>query len=51
MDNFYVISAGIRDLKGSMLPGYYRELPKLVNGRMQGYPRVYALALELIGPF
>ena len=48
LDNFYVISAGIRDLKGSMPPGYYRELPKLVNGRMQGYPRVYALALELI---
>ncbi|NLA58293.1 MAG: glycosyl transferase [Firmicutes bacterium] len=48
LDNFYVISAGIRDLKGSMPTGYYRELPKLANGRMQGYPRVYALALELI---
>ncbi|NLY30998.1 MAG: glycosyl transferase [Firmicutes bacterium] len=48
LDNFYVISAGIRDLKGSMPTSYYRELPKLLNGRMQGYPRVYALALELI---
>jgi len=48
LDNFYVISANIRDLKGSMPPGYYRKLPKLASGRMQGYPRVYALALELI---
>ncbi|NMB24257.1 MAG: hypothetical protein GX986_01860, partial [Firmicutes bacterium] len=48
LDNFYVIDAGIRDIKGSMPPGYYRKLPKLTNGRMRGYPRVYALALDLI---
>ncbi|NMB12533.1 MAG: hypothetical protein GX977_09625, partial [Firmicutes bacterium] len=48
LDNFYVISGSIRDIKGGMPPGYYRELPKLINSRMQGYPRVYALALDLI---
>ncbi len=48
LDNFYVIDASIRDIRGSMPPGYYRKLPKLTNGRMQGYPRVYALALDLI---
>mgnify|MGYP000993608634 FL=1 len=48
LDNFYVISGSIRDIKGGMPPGYYRELPKLTNSRMQGYPRVYALALDLI---
>ena len=48
LDNFYVISASIRDIQGSMPPEYYRELPKLSNSRMQGYPRVYALALDLI---
>lgn len=48
LDNFYLIDASIRDIKGSMPPGYYRKLPKLTNGRMRGYPRVYALALDLI---
>ena len=48
LDNFYVISGSIRDIKGSMPPGYYRELPKLANSRMQGYPRIYVLALDLI---
>ena len=48
LDNFYVISGSIRDIKGGMPPGYYRELPKLTNSRLQGYPRVYALALDLI---
>ena len=48
MDNFYVINGSIQDIQGSMPAGYYRELPKLTNGRLQGYPRVYALALDLI---
>ena len=48
LDNFYVLDAGIRDIKGSMPPGYYGKLPKLANGRMRGYPRVYVLALDLI---
>ena len=48
LDNFYVINGSIQDIQGSMPAGYYRELPKLTNGRLQGYPRVYALALDLI---
>ena len=34
---------------GHDLPrGYYKKLPKLANGPLAGYPRVFALALEII---
>ena len=29
--------------------GYYHELPKLAEGDLKNYPRIYALALALIG--
>ncbi len=49
LDNFYVIQEHLREIRASMPRGYYRELPKLAAGTLAGYPRVYELAISLIG--
>jgi len=49
LDNFYVIQEHLREIRASMPRGYYQELPKLVAGTLAGYPRVYEVAISLIG--
>src|SRR5579862_3298610 len=49
LDNFYVIQEHLREIRASMPRGYYQELPKLAAGTLAGYPRVYELAIGLIG--
>jgi cyclic beta-1,2-glucan synthetase len=48
LDNFYIIEEVLREVRHDLPRGYYRELPKLADGPLAGYPRVYALALALI---
>jgi len=48
MDNFHIVQEQVREIKED-LPGHYeRELPKLARGAYAGYPRVYAIAVEMI---
>jgi cellobiose phosphorylase len=49
LDNFHVVSDQIRAIRHDLPRGYYRQLPKLQRGPFAGLPRVYAIALELIG--
>lgn len=49
LDNNHVIGEHIQSIKSHMPRGYYRTLPKLIEGMYQGYPRVYHLALQYIG--
>jgi len=49
LDNFYVIEEHLREIREGMPKGYYRELPKLASGTLAGYPRVYEVAIALIG--
>ena len=49
LDNFYVVQEHLREIRASMPRGYYQELPKLAAGTLAGYPRVYELAIALIG--
>ncbi|NIA01624.1 MAG: cellobiose phosphorylase, partial [Bacteroidia bacterium] len=44
LDNFYVVQRAERQLLEDLPPSYYRQLPKLANSPMVGYPRIYALA-------
>ena len=44
-DNFHIIDEVLREVRRDLPPGYDRELPKLVDPPLGGYPRVYALAL------
>jgi len=48
LDNFHVIEEHIREVRASLPPDYYRELPELARGPLAGYPRVYELAITLI---
>lgn len=44
LDNYYVVEEQLREITDDLPPGYYRELPKLADGK----PRIYCLAEELI---
>jgi cyclic beta-1,2-glucan synthetase len=48
LDNFHIVAENLREVRQDLPRGYYRELPKSVDGPYRGLPRVYALALELI---
>jgi cyclic beta-1,2-glucan synthetase len=44
VDNFHVVEDQIRELRDDLPHGFYRQLPKLADGPLAGYPRVYGLA-------
>jgi cyclic beta-1,2-glucan synthetase len=48
LDNYYIVEDVLREVRHDLPRRYYRELPKLPDGPLAGYPRAYALALELI---
>src|SRR5262249_49890316 len=43
-DNFHIVEDQLREIRDDLPPGFYRELPKLVGGRLAGAPRVYGIA-------
>ncbi|MGI8587300.1 MAG: GH36-type glycosyl hydrolase domain-containing protein [Chloroflexia bacterium] len=48
LDNYYIISDQITEIRVDLPRGFYAELPKLANSPLHGYPRVYALARALV---
>ncbi|HEX5890966.1 MAG TPA: glucoamylase family protein [Pyrinomonadaceae bacterium] len=48
VDNYHIVEEQLREIRHDLPKSYYHELPKLANGELQGYPRIYAVALELI---
>jgi cyclic beta-1,2-glucan synthetase len=48
LDNWYVLQEVLRDVRRDLPQGYYRQLPRVAEGPLAGYPRVYALALTLV---
>ncbi len=48
LDNFYLIEQQITMARRHLPRGYSRQLPRLADGRLAGFPRIYDLALELI---
>jgi hypothetical protein len=49
LDNFHIISAAARDIQHDLPPSYFKRLPASPPTNSSGLPRIYALALELIG--
>jgi len=49
LDNFHTLAASARDIRHDLPPAYSRRLPTARAVEFAGLPRVYALALELIG--
>jgi cyclic beta-1,2-glucan synthetase len=48
VDNFHIVEAQIRQIRDDLPPGYYRQLPKLADGPLAGYPRVLGLAWAFV---
>ena len=48
VDNFHIVEEQLREIRHDLPKSYYNELPKIENGKLAGYPRVYAIALALI---
>lgn len=48
LDNFYVIQEQTDDMERTLSKGFPSGLPVIKNGIYQGYPRIYAIALEII---
>ena len=48
VDNYHVVEAQIRQIDDDLPPGYYRQLPKLADGPLAGYPRVFGLAWAFV---
>ncbi|MEX0914304.1 MAG: cyclic beta 1-2 glucan synthetase, partial [Wenzhouxiangellaceae bacterium] len=48
LDNYYLIEQQIGQVRRHLPRGYSRQLPRLADGPLAGFPRIYDLALELI---
>lgn len=48
VDNYHIVEEQLREIRHDLPKSYYYELPKLAAGELQGYPRIYAVALALI---
>jgi cyclic beta-1,2-glucan synthetase len=49
LDNFHIVSAVAHDIHHDLPPSFFRRLPRIATDEFAGFPRIYALALELIG--
>lgn len=48
VDNFHIVDEQLREIKDDLPPGYYRMLPKLASGHLEGYPRVFGVAWAFV---
>lgn len=47
-DNYYLVEREIHEIRTAPPPGYYRQLPKLLDGPFMGYPRVFGVAWAFV---
>src|SRR3954471_4447681 len=48
LDNFFVVLEQVPEIRATLPAEYYQELPKLIDGPLAGYPRIYEIVIELI---
>ncbi len=48
VDNYPIVDEQLREIRDDLPEDYYRELPKLAEGHLAGYPRVMGLAWAYI---
>jgi hypothetical protein len=48
VDNFHVVEEQIREVHDDLPRGFYRQLPKLAEGPLAGYPRVFGVAWAFV---
>ena len=48
VDNFYIVEEQLREIRDDLPLGFYRKLPKLSAGHLEGFPRVYGVAWAFV---
>src|ERR1700686_4631923 len=48
VDNFYIVEEQLREIRDDLPRGFYRRLPKLAAGHLEGYPRVFGVAWAFV---
>ena len=48
IDNFHIVRAQLKDIHDHLPPEYYKLLPKIAEGPLAGYPRVYGIAWAFV---
>ena len=48
LDNYHLVEEQIRNVRDDLPVGYYRQLPKLIDGPLAGYPRVFGIAWAFV---
>ena len=48
VDNYHIVEEQLREIREDLPKSYYHELPKLAEGELEGYPRIYSVAVALI---
>ncbi|MGH7388557.1 MAG: GH36-type glycosyl hydrolase domain-containing protein [Candidatus Rokuibacteriota bacterium] len=48
VDNFHIVDEVVREVREGLPHGFYRQLPKLAEGPLHGYPRVLGLAWAFV---
>jgi cyclic beta-1,2-glucan synthetase len=48
VDNFHVVDEVLREIRNDLPRGFYRKLPKLAEGLLVGYPRVFGLGWAFV---
>lgn len=48
LDNFYLIEEQVKELRRDLIKSNYLKLPVLRFGRLKGYARIFAVAVELV---
>lgn len=48
LDNYYIIRQTLQQIKEDLPFSFYIELPRLVDGPLQDYPRIYAIARAIL---
>src|SRR5216683_6235083 len=48
VDNFHIVDEQLREIRDDLPAGFYRQLPKLAEGPLTGYPRVYGIAWAFV---
>ena len=48
IDNYHLVEKQIRQIKQDLPVGFYRQLPKLGNGPLSGYPRIFGIAWAFV---
>ncbi len=48
LDNYHVVERHVAAIKKYLPWGFYKTLPIFKNGELQGFPRIYSVALEFV---